>query len=115
MKNKGILTAAAIFVLLIIIVFLSPFVENKIASTIWFLFFILVGILVILWVLKTSNLKPVENYKKQPKTTQILTIACAISLIYDFINLESGIHISVFVIGISIIIEFFIWFFKKEE
>ena len=116
--KKGLLTTMALFLIFIMLIFTSPFMENKTASTLWFLFFIAAAVLVTIWVLKTLNKtskkKLKEKYKEQPMT-QILTIACIISLIYDFINIRSGIYISAFVIGISIIIEFCMWFFKKEE
>ena len=97
-------------------IFLSPFVENKTASTFWLLFFIAMAVSVILWVVKKLiTSKPTETFKKQPKILQILTILCILSIIYDFINLGSGIYISAIVVGISIIIEFCMWFFKKEE
>lgn len=116
MKNKDLLITIILFILFIIMIFLSPFVENKTAGTFWSLFFIAITVSVILWVVKKLiTSKPTETFKKQPKILQILIILCIISMIYDFINLGSGIYISVIVVGISIIIEFCMWFFKKEE
>ena len=63
--------------------------------------------------IKTQH-KPLLAFKKLPKWLQALNILCIVSLIMDIINFGSGIYITAYVIGPTIIIECIYAYLKKE-
>ena len=56
----------------------------------------------------------IETFKNQPLIIQIADIAFIISLIYEIIT-GKGINISLWILGLTIILDLFLSFFKKEE
>ena len=56
----------------------------------------------------------IETFKNQPLIIQIADIAFIISLIYEIIT-GNGINISLWILGLTIILDLFLRFFKKEE
>lgn len=118
MKNKDIALIVGFFALFAILVFTTPFIENKTSSYIWALFFIIVIAIVLIWILlsvtKTPKEEIIENYKKQPKILQILEIIFIIVFAYELIIMKS-LQISLIILCIILLIHFCKWFFKKEE
>lgn len=118
MKNKDILLIVAFLILFSILTFTTPLIGDKTASMLWLLFFIVIGLLVIIWILislnKLSTEELIERFKKQPKIIQILDLGIVILLIYEFLTMQN-----IQITGIFIFLLFFIpfcqWFFKKEE
>ena len=53
-------------------------------------------------------------FKNQPLIIQILDIAFIISLIYEIIS-GNGINISLWILGLTIILDLYLRYFKKEE
>ena len=56
----------------------------------------------------------IEMFKNQPLIIQILDIAFIISLIYEIIS-GNGINISLWILGLTIILDLYLRYFKKEE
>ena len=56
----------------------------------------------------------IDAFKNQHIIIQILDVLFVISFIYEVITLNS-VNISLWILGLLIIVEFCKWFFKKEE
>lgn len=117
MKNKDLIAAMTTIAIFIILIFLTPVMDDRSSAIIWVLFYIIGSSLVVIWILSlnTSKNMRIEEFKRQPKIMQMMEAICVISLIYDITHIDNEFYISAVAIGIMVIAYFCIWFFKKEE
>ena len=87
--------------------------SNETSCIVWALFFV-IGAFLILSQIKTKNVI-LNGFKKQPKTMQIFEVMCVISLLYDITHINNEFYISTIIIGLAVIVNLYMWFFKKEE
>lgn len=117
MKNKDLIAAITLIAIFLILIFLTPVIDDRSSGIIWVLFYIIGSSLVVIWILSlnTSKITSIEEFKGQPKIMQILEAICVISLIYDITHIDNEFYISAVAIGVMVIVYFCMWFFKKEE
>lgn len=117
MKNKDIILILALMILFAVLVFTTPFMENKIQTHIWISFFMIISLIGIVWAIislkKYSKEDLISRFKEQPKIVQILDILIIILIVYEIITLQS-LQITWLLIFLVIAIPFIQWFFKKE-
>lgn len=118
MKNKDIILVLTLMMLFVVLVFLTPFMDNNASSLLWIAFFMIMASIIILWTIisltKFSKEDLIKKFKKQPKIVQILDIAIIILIAYETITLNP-VHITWLLIFLIIVIPFVQWLFKKEE
>ena len=56
----------------------------------------------------------IEKFKNQSSVIKILDIAFIIAFIYEVLTLN-GTNLCIIILGLIVMVEFFQWFFKKEE
>lgn len=91
MKDKNIICILLIFAVLMMLIFLTPFLENKASSHIWILFFIITGILALIWTAISSVKDPkgiVERFKNQHIILQILDVLFIMTFVYGIISMN---------------------------
>lgn len=118
MKQKDIILTLILFLLFVVLIFTTPFVEAGISSLIWIAFFGCISLILIIWIiisaLKTSKENSMKNFKNQPLMLQILEIIFIISIVYEAMTFQNF-KISGLILFIILIIWFIDWFLKKEE
>ena len=91
MKDKNIIYVLLLFAVSVMLIFLTPFLENKSSSHIWILFFIITGILALIWTAISSVKDPkgiVERFKNQHIILQILDVLFIMTLVYGIISMN---------------------------
>lgn len=91
MNDKNIVYILLLFAVLMMLIFLTPFLENKASSHIWILFFIITGILAVIWIAIPSakNSKGiVERFKNQHIILQILDVLFIMTFVYGIISMN---------------------------
>lgn len=56
----------------------------------------------------------IEKFKNQSSVIKILDIAFIVAFIYEVLTLN-GTNLCIIILGLIVMVEFFQWFFKKEE
>lgn len=56
----------------------------------------------------------IEKFKNQSTIIKILDIAFIVAFIYEVLTLN-GTNLCIIILGLIVMVEFFQWFFKKEE
>lgn len=91
MNDENIVYILLLFAVLMMLIFLTPFLENKASSHIWILFFIITGILAVIWIAIPSakNSKGiVERFKNQHIILQILDVLFIMTFVYGIISMN---------------------------
>ena len=118
MKNKNMFSIMILFLLLLVLIFATPFMDGVIAGYLWIAFLGFVGLIIIIWmlmsILKTPKEDSINNFKNQPVILQILEIIFIASFILELITVQN-VKIAGYVLFLILIIKLAIWFFKKEE
>lgn len=118
MKDKVTFSILVLFLLLIVLIFATPFLGSSIAGTLWIAFFGIVGLILIIWIaisiFKTPKEDSINSFKSQPVILQILEIIFIATLIIEIITVQN-IKIAGYVLFLILIIKLVSWFFKKEE
>jgi hypothetical protein len=116
MKHKDISAIMILFLLFIVLTFVTPFMETGIADNLWISFFGVVGLIVIIWILisLTSKENSIESFKGQPILLQILEIIFIASFIFEIITVQH-VKIAGYILFLIFVIKLITWFFKKEE
>lgn len=117
MKDKDIISIMLLFVILVMLIFITPFIENRASSYIWILFFIVIGVLAAIWIITSVSKDPkeiVEKFRKQHIIIQILDVAFIMVFVYGIITMNV-VSITWILLGLLVAIPICQWFFKKEE
>lgn len=118
MENKEIIGIISAFIIFTILVFATPFMENRYSSTLWMLFFIFIFAIILIAIIKTLIQTPkhklIDDFKNKHIIIQILDIASIILLIYSAITLKN-LEITTMIICLTIILETLGPLSKKEE
>lgn len=117
MKDKGIISIMLLFAILAMLIFITPFIENKTSSYIWILYFIIIGVLAMIWIMTSISKNPkeiVEKFRKQHTLIQILDVAFIMVFIYGIITMNV-VSITWILLALLVAIPLCQWFFKKEE
>lgn len=118
MKNKDIVLIMILFILFVVLIFTTPFMDSNMTTRLWVLFFIIIGVILLIWViisfLKTPGNEIIEKFKQQHKIVQILDVIIVVLIVYELITMQD-LHITWLILFLIIIIPFVQWFLKKEE
>lgn len=118
MKNKTTLSAMILFLLFIVLIFATSFMDASAASNLWIVFFGIVGLILIIWIVvsvfKNPEENSIESFKNQHVILQVLEIIFIVSLILEIITVQN-IKIAGYILFLILIIKLISWFFKKEE
>ena len=117
MKDKTITYILLLFAVLMLLIFLTPFLENKASGHIWTLFFIIIGILAIIWAVISSSKNPkgiIERFKNQHIILQILNVVFIMVFVYGIISMNV-VSITWILLCLLVLIPVFRWYLKKEE
>ena len=117
MKDKNIICILLIFAVLMMLIFLTPFLENKASSHIWILFFIITGILAVIWTAISSGKDPkgiVERFKNQHIILQILDVLFIMTFVYG-ITSRNVVSITWILLGLLVLIPICQQYFKKKN
>ncbi|WP_406532566.1 hypothetical protein [Methanobrevibacter sp.] len=91
MKDKNIICILLIFAVLVMLIFLTPFLENKASCHIWTLFFIIIGVLAIIWIITSTGKDQkgiIERFKNQHIILQILDVMFIMTFVYGIISMN---------------------------
>lgn len=116
MKDKNIYILT-LFAVLVMLIFLTPFLENKSSSHIWTLFFIITGILAVIWTAISSGKDPkgiVEIFKNQHIILQILDVLFIMTFVYGIIS-RNVVSITWILLGLLVLIPLCQQCFKKKN
>ncbi|MER2013276.1 MAG: hypothetical protein ABS871_01405 [Methanobrevibacter sp.] len=116
MKDKNIYILT-LFAVLVMLIFLTPFLENKSSSHIWTLFFIITGILAVIWTAISSGKDPkgiVERFKNQHIILQILDVLFIMTFVYG-ITSRNVVSITWILLGLLVLIPICQQYFKKKN
>lgn len=118
MKDNGLIFILALFILLIALIFTTPFMDAGTSNYVWIIFFGCISLILIIWIimsfLKNPKVDSKKSFKNQPAILQILEIIFIIAILYETIVSQSF-RIAGFILFLIVIIKFATWFFKKEE
>lgn len=115
MKHKGTISILSLFVILVMLIFITPFIENKASSHIWIIFFIIVGVLAMMWIMTSTGKNPKEivaKFRNQHILLQILDILFIAVFAYGIITLKV-VSITWILLSLLVIIPICQWFLKK--
>lgn len=113
MKSKAVISILAI---LAILIFATPFMENKTASTSWILFFMLIGVMAMILTVTLISKNPneiVEKFRNQHIILQILDVVFLMVFVYA-IATENVVSVSWILLGLIAIIPICQCYLKKE-
>ena len=91
MKDKNIIYVLLLFAVSVMLIFLTPFLENKASGHIWTLFFIIIGVLAMIWIITSTGKGPkgiIERFKNQHCILQILDVMFIMTLVYGIISMN---------------------------
>lgn len=91
MKDKNIVYILLLFAVLVMLIFLTPFLENKASGHIWTLFFIIIGFLAMIWIITSTGKGPkgiIEIFKNQHSILQILDVLFIMTFVYGIISMN---------------------------
>ena len=117
MKDKNIIYVLLLFAVSVMLIFLTPFLENKSSSHIWTLFFIITGILAVIWTAISSGKDPkgiVERFKNQHIILQILDVLFIMTFVYG-ITSRNVVSITWILLGLLVLIPICQQYFKKKN
>lgn len=117
MKDKDIISILLLFAILAMLIFITPFIENKTSSYIWILFFVIIGVLAIIWIITSISRNPkeiVEKFKNQHILLQILDVVFIAVFVYGIITMNV-VSITWLLLGLLVAIPLCQWFLKKED
>lgn len=117
MKDKNTLSILLLFAILVILIFVTPFIENKTSSYVWILFFIVIGVLAIIWIVTSISKDPkeiVEKFRNQHIILQILDVLFIIVFIYGIITMNV-VSMTWVLLILLVAIPVCQWFLEKEE
>ena len=117
MKDKNIIYVLLLFAVSVMLIFLTPFLENKSSSHIWILFFIITGILALIWTAISSVKDPkgiVERFKNQHIILQILDVLFIMTFVYGIISMNV-VSLTGILLGLLVLIPVCQQYFKKKN
>ena len=120
MKIKSETIVISLFIIFVILIFISIFKNTHTTNMIVLIYtFLIVPLIGIIYLInKNRNIsinKLIENFKKHHIIVKILTICLLISIIYDLITIQNFSIQTYVLISLNIVSDFCEWFFKPEE
>lgn len=116
--KKDLAFIIGLVILFAILIFATPFLDNKTSSYLWIILFMIIAIIILIWIISSIAKIPKEEmivrFKTQAGIIQILDIIFVIVFIYELVTIHA-LKISAIILFIIILIQFSEWFFKKEE
>lgn len=116
MKDKDIISIMLLFAILVMLIFITPFIENRASSYVWILFFIAIGVLAIIWIMTSISRSPkeiFEKFTKQHILLKILDVLFIAVFAYGIITVNV-VSITWILLGLLVAIPVCQWFLKKE-
>ena len=117
MKDKNIICVLLLFAVSVMLIFLTPFLENKASCHIWTLFFIIIGFLAMIWIITSTGKGPkgiIEIFKNQHIILQILDVLFIMTFVYGIISMNV-VSITWILLGLLVLIPICQQYFKKKN